>query len=144
MQIRKPFGVNATMQVRSQNSKSWSGWEAIFRAKTLYDNTAGTTGTVTLNETSANFSYLEIFLSKDSDSGEWNVRVYSPNGKKAQVGRTYTNATINQVIGKTVTISGTSITQNAEGYFNLNLTSAKVDNVGTQTTLKIVKVVGYR
>ena len=52
------------------------------KPKNLYNNASGTTGTVTLSETSANFSYIEIYFAKDLSNNLSCVRVFSPNGKK--------------------------------------------------------------
>lgn len=144
-QIAYPYRYgNRGVWVRVYYNGSWTNWSCVNNGASLYSNASGTTGTLTLSETSANFSYLEIYVGKDDDSGKWSVRVFDPDGKKAQIGISYTNGTVNQVIGKTVTISGTSITQNTEAYFNIDLSSTKVVAAGGQTTLKIFKVVGYR
>lgn len=47
----------------------------------LYNNTTGSTGTITLNETSANFTYIDIYF-RDATSGANNkghIKVFSPN-----------------------------------------------------------------
>lgn len=104
-------------KIKDINKTELQKW---LRPTSLYDNSSGTTGTVTLSETAANFSYIELFLTKDSSSGIWNVRVQSPNGKNVQVGTTYNHGSGTQSIGKKVTISGTSITQGEERYVNIS------------------------
>lgn len=146
LQIRKAFGLNATMQVRSQNSKSWSGWEAIFRSKTLYDNTSGTTGTVTLNESVANFSYIEIYF-KHNSAGFASQKIHSPNSKVVSLLLAWHSAENNlpliQYVSKRVAITDTSITNISYGASN-NRSDGYVW-AGTDTNnLYIVKVVGYR
>ena len=36
--------INSSLLIRSQSSDAWSSWETLYRAKTLYDNSSGTTG----------------------------------------------------------------------------------------------------
>lgn len=131
--------------VRTYYNGAWTSWMSSNNAVSLYDNSSGTTGTVTLSETSANFSYLEIFSYKDTASGYWSVKIPSPNGKVAQIGGNYYASNgILQLIGKSVKISGTSITPNEEFYTNISSSTAGVTAIGGQTTVKIMKVVGYR
>lgn len=150
-------GADGSLFHRGGNSNGWYSWRQVLdtsnyttyvspKPSVLYDSTSGTTGTVTLSSSAANFSYLEIFLYKDNTSGWWSVKVPSPNGKVVQVGTTYyTNASGVglQVIGKTVTISGTSITAGTEFYMNFNDSTGAVKAIGGQTSIKIMRVVGY-
>ena len=88
-----------------------SSYYPVYGAKIVYSNvSAGTSGTVTINETSANFVYLEIFF-RTNDGERNSTRVYQPNGKVANL----TSARITSTDGrgwvksKQVQISGTSI-----------------------------------
>ena len=146
------------LKYRQGIGDTWQDWQTVLTNKnytdysapkpvTLYNNSSGTTGTVTLSETAANYSYLEIFLYKDGTSGWWSVKVPSPNGKTVQVGTTYyTNASGVglQVIGKTVSVSGTSITAGTEFYMNFNDSTGAVKAIGGQTSIKIMRVDGYK
>lgn len=83
----------------------------VYGAKIVYSNvSAGTSGTVTTNETSANFVYFEIFF-RTNDGERSSTRVYQPNGKIANL----TSARITSTDGrgwvksKQVQISGKSI-----------------------------------
>lgn len=107
---------------------------------TLYDNSSGTTGTVTLNQTAANFNYLEIFYARSSKYNS--VKVFSPNGKVVQLTSAYAVGNGYTQFGcKVVTINGTSITSSTENFQNIN--STIVAN-GTQSTLSILRVIGYK
>jgi hypothetical protein len=142
MQIRKPFGLNSTIQVRSQNAKTWSGWEAIFRTKTLYENSSGTTGTVTLNETVANFSYIEIFYSDNNTIGHKSTKVVSPNNKIVQLSCIEPNDTPRTYIRATrYAISGTNLTVGTSTYTTLYEGGT---GVTSSNYIKIIKVIGYR
>lgn len=73
-------GTGGRLQARGCNGANgtWGSWETILRNKTLYDNSSGTTGTITLSESAANFHYFEIFfLRADNDYGS--ARIANPN-----------------------------------------------------------------
>lgn len=119
--------------------------------KVLFNNTSGTTGNVTLSETSANFTYLEIYfglVNEDSGGTSYttmkSTKIYAPNGKKTNLeGLTYhENVTIAQLGIVTITISGTSLTRGTERYINVPNNSNPT--IGTQTKIKIYQVLGYR
>lgn len=112
----------------------------------LYDNTTGTTGTVTLSQTAANFNYLEIYYRKNNNytsaSAYSSVKVYSPNNKKVDlVWGAVEGSTTNQVQFAVKTISGTQITHNNAGYVNFEASSwSRSTNTNE---IYIVKVLGY-
>ena len=84
---------------------------------------------------------------KDSASGWWSVKIPSPNGKVVQVGTQYYTAASSvgiQLIGKTVTISATTITPGTEFYMNFHSSEAKITALGGQTSIKIMRVDGYK
>lgn len=106
--------------------------------KQLYNNASGTTGTVTLNETSANFSYLEIFFDA---YGSKSVRVFSPNGKNVLLqGITYTDTVYH--LWKNVLISGTSITVSNE--YRVAVYGGSVITQQNTNQVRIYRVLGYR
>lgn len=118
----------------------------ILGAKVLYDNSSGTTGTVTLSESAANFSYIEIFF-KQSYYGYYNyLKVYSPNGKIANLCTNHVFAQSETMIvaSRRVKISGTSIsipygTDDDYGIYNSWNNSIAAGNY-----ISIIRVVGYR
>ena len=152
MQIRNFMTTNnQKLQFRQQVNSNWGEWRNIQEEPTvLYDgvDAGGTLETVTLSESASNFSYIEIFATKDEDSGIWSVKTPSPNGRTVQVGTQYyvqNHATIGlQMIGKTVKIQDNKITHNTEFYMNFNKSTGSITNLGGQNTVKILKVIGYR
>lgn len=107
----------------------------------LYDNEEGSNSTITLNETSANFKYLEIFC-KSGDSTYAYTKVYKPDGKKATVmggwfgGSAYFKLVVLTISGTTISFSGTANTQ---------ITGTnKCVSESLATAMYIVRVVGYR
>lgn len=123
-----------------------------YNGTVLYDNSSGTTGTITLSETAANFSYLEIFYGIRNSSGVWShyssVKIFSPNGKKfmCEMVRSVSSIGIIQILAKGYSVSGTSITMNEaemwSGFDSNGFLSAQFIN--GSTIIRILKVVGYR
>lgn len=117
-------------------------------AVSLYDNSSGTTGKVTLSQTAANFSILEIFFC-DIDGNYSSVRVWSPNGKVVSL-------TTSAVVGtnlffvswtRRVKINGTSIANQmvssySTGRFYIYATGST--GVQSDNYIKIVKVLGWK
>lgn len=136
----------AIYQRSATNGGSFSPWQRIYRETSLFDNSSGTTGTVTLSESAANFSYLEVFIGRyDNNEPTYlnSVRVYSPNGSHPSLQNVWrVSDTMIQIQAQNITISGTSITRTNESYINL-LADGTVSG-GIQTSLRIFKVIGYR
>ena len=111
--------------------------------KTLYENETGTTGTITLSESSAKFNYLEIFYKDNLNADVQSIRVANPNNKivtltcvePSDIPRIYIRATRYTIVGTSITyvrgILGTIINN---GSPTLSLTPY----------IYIVKVVGYK
>ncbi len=110
----------------------------------LYNNDAGTTGNVTLSETSANFSYLEIFY-KDEAYNYSSVKVYSPNGKRASLQTMKCSSGSIIFYVKLATISGTSISAvAADGYVQLFNSGVTAGYNNSLNYILITRVVGYK
>jgi hypothetical protein len=122
----------------------------IYGAKVLYDNSSGTTGTVTLSDSAANYDYLEIFCAKlDGDrSGYTFVKVYSPDGKSVVFNQmNYPQSSLAQFVFSIISISGTSITwikNSAYLSYSLSSSGSLVDANTGEGTSRIYKVVGYK
>ena len=136
--------VNVPLQFRGDANGTWGSWESIYRCKTLYDNSSGTTGTVTLSETSVNFTYLEIFYFYPHWDGYLygSKKIYSPNGKISTLGTDlqYRDNTTMFLKWLRILISGTALNVKSAGSAWYGGSS------GSDTTngLKICRVVGYR
>lgn len=101
-------------------------------------NATGTDGTVDLSETAANFTFIDIFF-KGNDGYYDFTRVYSPNGKVANLSTMESTASGNvNCKWKAVTISTTSITNKYYGEMDNGGTPASVNHI------KICGVIGYK
>lgn len=125
----------------------------------LYNNTSGTNGTITLSSSAANFTYLEIFYADNNKSQPSSVKVYSPNGKYVSMSciEPSTTNTEPRVYIRTSgwTISGTSMTvgrtdldgANRGVYTQLykNAGGTNVDvSLSANNYIKIFRVLGYK
>lgn len=81
----------------------------IMKPTILYDNANGTRGNVTLSDSVANYSYIEIYYSKEQTI--FSVKVLNPNGKSLTLYQCfYFDSGILQELWKRLNISGNTIT----------------------------------
>jgi len=113
------------------------------KPKTLYNNSSGTTGTVTLSETAANFNYLEIFYCDNHNNQIQSKTLPSPNGKQISLDNLEPGdkAEAYQRVSS-YTISGTNITRKNSVYFVID--SKGAISINTNVFNKIIKVLGYK
>ena len=114
------------------------------KPKSLYENSSGTNGTVTLSETAANFNHIQIFFSKANDRYS-SVDVWAPNGKNVSLELTYVenNNNFAQTQAKRMAISGSNITLVSNSFGGINF-SGSTSTVFNNNELKIYKVLGYK
>lgn len=119
------------------------GTDVVLGMKTLYESSEGASGTIKLNENSANFNYLEIFYLDNNNANIQSIRVHHPNNKIASL-CTIDAGGDNQIHIRTnkYTIVGTDMTF-VRGLYGV-LGNAKSVLVESQAYIKIIKVVGYR
>ena len=121
-----------------------SGYGLVQGETVLYNNTTGTTSTVTLSESAAKFTYLEIYYNCNKNA-YGSVKVYSPNGKKVQLQQTFwaSGTSTTQTDFETISISGTTISRGTEGYFQ---TAGSSLTTGTLSSRQfyITRVVGIK
>ena len=107
----------------------------------LYNNTTGDAGTITLSDSAANYTYIEIFY-RDYDSVYNYTKVYSPNGKTVSLISTYSNwstLVASKVSWKYINGSTISTTGSAEWNSSPNTIYGE-----EYTKMYIVRVVGYK
>ena len=113
----------------------------------LYDNASGSVGRISLSESAANFDYIEIFGGKmyDGKVEFTSVKVYAPNGKSAVLTQVNLaeNSSLFQTLTARVLISGTSISIEKSGAFNVAQNGA-IEFIPKEDKLLIYRVVGYR
>lgn len=105
----------------------------------LYENINGTKETVTLSETTENFSYIEVFA-RYGTAYYTSVKIFSPHDKYFNMVASMMNqlASTGYLASTNYSISGTTITPQYYGEWALNRNSFTGDNKFT-----IFKVIGY-
>lgn len=111
----------------------------------LYDNSSGTTGTVTLSQSAANFKYIEIFYNDGTGFGNvyHSTKIYGNNKTAALFSIASSDdskmsmrySTVNALVNNT----SIKISHGYAGWFNIE--GASWWNV---KEIKIVKVLGYK
>lgn len=130
------FAVGNTSLTKNSNYHIYGG-------RVIYSNSSGSTGTITLSETAANFSFLEIHYG-NSDY-QLTTRVYGPNNKKVPLFFDYmVNSKTHQILTKKVTISKTSITTDTSYSGYGNIIDGGTIYVGTENKVKIYYVIGFK
>lgn len=142
------IGDNATQGIyyNGWSNGTRGSWRRLADAPvSLYDNASGTTGNITLSETSANFTYIEIYYHSDN---EYKCeKVYQPNGKAVTLTSQTLDTATPMIYGKTkkITFSGTSLTVNNYSQYTIrNNSTGYVQVSDNRNTIYIVRVVGYR
>lgn len=110
----------------------------------LYDNSSGTSGSITLSQTAANFTYIDVFYSKNGSTAYHSVRIYtshSMNDISCIMGYRMTD-TSTQIGVSRIKISGTSLTHVSNGGVNLYNTANPETFTGNELVIK--KVVGWK
>lgn len=108
----------------------------------LYNNTSGTTSTVTLSQSAANFTRLRVFFTT-GNAGYGSTEIWSPNGKDFTcIGGSAATSSIAQIEFCKCHINGTSITRTNGGYVNASTSSVASATMTNQ--IKITRVEGYK
>lgn len=135
--------INASeIAVKDNNGKAKT-LDNYLKENILYDNSDGELSTITLSDDAGNYDYLEIFFMNNNASCCNSVKIYNPNGKTVDLTTNESNSSGSvQIRNSQASISGTSISRIASGYFVVGsngLISGKV----TTNYIKIYRVVGY-
>lgn len=123
----------------------WGEWKKLLLDGTiLYENINGTVSNFTLNDSAANYKYIEIYTRQDEYTNGYKCqKVYDPNGKKVVINYSRyesTNPARLQTFGISVTFNGKSATIGDKfGYVTGGQAYAT-----TGDSVKIVKVLGYK
>ena len=120
----------------------------LWGGKVLYANDAGSTGTVALSDSAANYTLVEVYY-VTNDGGHHCAKVYSPNGKtvdlmgalmKAQGG----GATAMYFKLRRVVVSGTSVYTTGDTGES-STTSANTCTVNSSASIiALTKIIGYK
>lgn len=134
---------NHLVYVRHYYQEAWGEWVRDFNVL-LYYNTSGSNGTITLNESVENFSYIEIFYCDNKGKSGGCFKLFEPHGKTiclSEIGAS--TSTVTYIRRTTYTISGNTITPDltTAGYVEISGTSISHSGAGSNY-LKIAAVIG--
>lgn len=118
--------------ITASNRTYWCG-------RVLYNNSTGTTGTVSLAESAANFTFMVIGVRSEKNRYS-SVFVYSPNGKSVNLACVEAESNYNYIKTSQATISGTSITRGAATHTGLSGSSSATSSA---SEVYITQVIGF-
>jgi hypothetical protein len=107
----------------------------------LYNNTSGSSGTITLSQTAANFNHMRIYYKHSDDNTYSSVEVYSPNSKLVLLPIIETTGSAAWIVGRLVQISGTSVSTYPNWYGVQNTTTGA--GYSHTNYISIVRVEGW-
>jgi len=131
------FEIEGSMIV---NSKDYSD---ILIPYVLYDNQSGSNQNITLSDNSSNYDYLEVFYYAGDMFGSLKIDTTQNKGT-ITLTNDYNQVHIFQIKTMTLTANGTTLQRGAESYVNLVYDGTNVINRGTESAIKIYKVIGYK
>ena len=141
-----PKLIDKTDFIKNSNNNSTTDTYSCNYANNNFQNkptilfTGDTTGQVLLNQSAANFTYLEIFYQGANNFNS--TKVYNPNGKKVFLITGWLNSNTNGNIKiANVSISGTTISK--VNYTSLNYAS-NYANASEENGISITTVIGYK
>jgi hypothetical protein len=122
----------------------WANQEASDGEIILYENSSGTTGTITLRQSVASFNYIEIYFDNTGDNTGGYTKLFQPDGKYIYLSMIEALWSSKTDITRTkYSISGTTLTPvvDTAGYITVDGTS--ISTTGGTNYLKIKRVIGY-
>lgn len=134
--LKNSFGVNCFPKYK--NSLEVNG--VCLSGQVLYDSASGTAGAVTLSDSVANYTYIEIFYRSSGDNACGSVKVYSPNGKLVHLGTIHYIADYDYAKFALVNVSGAMITFSQNYQITLKNNGA---TYSAENAIFITRVVGY-
>lgn len=113
-----------------------------FTSTILYSNSSGSSSTITLSSSAADYDYIEFYYFKDSNQ-IISSKIYSPNGKAATLGSVtfYSNSIF--LRAAIVDISETTITWRAKD-IGWGTVSTSGNTISKEQVFKICQVIGYK
>lgn len=161
---------NGNLFHRGGNTNGLYDWKEIFdtsnytdyvssKPTDLYSTSTGNIGTITLTQSAADFTYLEIFYTDNNGKQPNSVKIYSPNGKYVSLSciepstngsdpRVYIRASGWTISGTSMTVGRSDLSGANRGVYGQMYPHANGTNIDVKVTennyIKIFKVLGYK
>lgn len=129
------YGNTAGAYIGGGNADKLNWVRPILTPTTLYSNSSGTTGTITLSESVANFSYIEIYYGNNINF--MSQKIFSPNGKRVVCPYHYFVNNVVHVQHLTLSFSTTTVSRGTSYYLNY-------ESQGVANDIAVFKIIGYR
>lgn len=113
----------------------------VMKATTLYDNSSGTNGTVTLIDSADNYLYLEIYYCSN-DNDMLMCKICNPNNRYASLAATLIFNNIMYHKAGFLFVQGSSMTWLSTGF--MSLPNGQAPSINVQAYLRVLKVLGYK
>lgn len=110
----------------------------------LYDNSNGSTGNITLSDDASNYQYLEIFFFVDTTNAVNSVKIYSPDSSSFSLFSSYDNGTYMYQWTEIASISTTTITRGTASRWRFAASGTPTRTTGSGVSVYIYKVIGYK
>lgn len=129
----------------ASNAWTYGAWYKTSGASyTLYDSSSGSTNTITLSQTSANFEYLEIFFTDNNGELGGYTKIHTPYTKAVNLSIIEAGGTTTYIRRTSYTISGATITPDTTNAGFVKLTGTAVSHTTGTNYIKITRVVGHK
>lgn len=135
---------DGTRVVAVSEQKPWrTAINAAEKPTQLYNNASGTTGTVTLSSSAANFNHIRIYYGYETYA-RTSADVYDPNGKQISlfINQAY-DAQYQTYQVTNAVANGTSITQGSKGHFDINFNGGGAYGYVQTSSIRIYRVEGW-
>lgn len=110
----------------------------------LYQDSTGTTGSVTLSDSSANYDLIEVIYRKSLNEMCGSVKIDMNDGSGSLIGMIdYSSANIFQIEAESISVSGSTISRGTTRYINFLYTNNTFVS-STENAFSIIKVIGYK
>ena len=130
---------------RFYHDGSWGPWrDCYYGQEVLYNNSAGSNGTITLSKNIVNFTFVDIYYTDNNGKCGGCMKVSSPNGKQLCISMIEEGPSRTWIRRTAYAVSDYALTPNATtgGFTKIDGTTISHE-VGTNY-IKIIKVMGIR
>ena len=134
------------LYLRQYVNGEWKDWYSPTKGDILYDNASGTTGTVTLSKSVAEYVSIKIYFHSTSYGFRDAVEILHPNGAHAALNAKHVFSNSNTVVtdSRRIAISGTSITGVSGDEEDYGYHATHSNFITKTNRIVITRVVGYK
>ena len=136
------FRVNGSLRKRNIKTNGESITGEVYGGAVLYNSETGSSGTITLSDTSVNYTLFDIYFKNNDDIYSF-TRVYNPNGKKVELLCTSAFTSALYLKGRTISIDGENITTADTNTYTETYIMNGSYNVAGNNQIYITTVIGY-